>query len=112
MTYGGEERVLVDHADADGSIPEDRQAISGFASMVDGGTVSWSSKRQEIVSLSMTESEYVAATHAVKEVLWLRSLFGQRTYQTDPELSMQPGPNGRKDQQPPTTLFCDNQSAN
>ena len=39
--------------------------------------MSWSSKKQEIVSLSTTESEYVAATHAAKEALWLRSLIAE-----------------------------------
>jgi len=46
---------------------EDRHAITGYAFLIDGGAVSWSSKRQEIVSLSTTESEYVAETHGMKE---------------------------------------------
>ena len=74
---------------------EDRRAISGYAFLINGGAVSWSSKQQEIVSLSTTESEYVAATHGGKEALWLRSLisevFGELTS--------------------PTTLFSDNQAA-
>ncbi|OJT10145.1 Copia protein [Trametes pubescens] len=56
---------------------EDRKAISGYACLIDGGTVSWSSKCQELISLSTTESEYVAVTHAAKEALWLCSLIGQ-----------------------------------
>ena len=96
LTYGGDTKVLVGYADADGSMAEDRCAVSGYAFIVDGGAVSWSTKRQEIVSLSMTKSEYIATTHAVKEVLWLRSLimqvFGPLTQAT--------------------TLFSDNQSAN
>lgn len=31
----------------------------------------------KIVSLSTTESEYVSATHGMKEVLWLRSLLSE-----------------------------------
>jgi hypothetical protein len=73
---------------------EDRHAISGYAYIIHGGAVSWSAKRQNIISLSTTESEYVAATHAAKEALWLRSLIKQLF---DLELS-------------PTTLFSDNQS--
>jgi len=48
-----------------------RRAISGYAFMVDsdGGAVSWSSKKQELVTLSTTEAEYVAQTHAAKEAL-------------------------------------------
>ena len=35
---------------------------------------SWSSKKQEIVAQSTIEAEYVAATIAVNQVLWLRKL--------------------------------------
>ena len=34
--------------------------------------MSWNSRKQSLVSLSTTESEYVAVTHASKEVLWIR----------------------------------------
>jgi hypothetical protein len=95
LTYGGVEGTLTGFADADGSMAEDRRAVSGYAFLIDGGAVSWSSKRQEIVSLSTTESEYVAATHAAKEALWLRSLIGD-LFDSITE---------------PTTLFSDNQSA-
>ncbi|CDO70350.1 hypothetical protein BN946_scf184755.g4 [Trametes cinnabarina] len=77
LTYGASELDLVGYSDADGSMHEDRKAISGYAFLIDGGAVSWSSKRQELISLSTTESEYVAITHAAKEALWLRSLIGQ-----------------------------------
>jgi hypothetical protein len=46
-----------------GSMGEDRHAVSGHALLIEGHAVSWSFKHQEIVSLSTTESEYVAATH-------------------------------------------------
>jgi len=68
LTYGGAPSALVGYADADGSMAEDRKAISGYAFLIDGGIVSWSSKKQEIISLSTMESEYVAATHAAKEL--------------------------------------------
>ena len=70
-------KELTGYADTDGSMAEDRHAISGYTFILHGGAVSWSAKRQEIVSLSTTESEYVAATHAAKEALWLRSLLTQ-----------------------------------
>jgi hypothetical protein len=95
LTYGGMEKVLTGYADADGSMGEDRRAVSGYTFLIDGGAVSWSSKRQDIVSLSTTESEYVAATHAAKEALWLRSFIGQIF---EPFVE-------------PITLFSDNQSA-
>lgn len=69
----GKQAPSEDYADADGGTAEDRRAISGYAFLIDGDAVSWSSKRQEIVSLSTTESEYAAATHGGKEALWLHS---------------------------------------
>ena len=71
LTYGGDERGLVGYVDADGASQDHRRAISGYVFMVDGGAVSWSSKKQELVTLSTTEAEYVAATHAAKEAIWL-----------------------------------------
>ena len=101
LLYGGQGEMdgvgdgIVGYADADGSMAEDRHAVSGYAFIIDGGAVSWSSKRQEIISLSTTESEYVAAAHATKEALWLRQLVGQVFAPL----------------RDPTPLFCDNQSA-
>jgi len=95
LSYGGQQKELKGYADADGSMAEDRHAISGYAFLFHGGAVSWAAKRQEIVSLSTTESEYVAVTHASKEALWLRSLISQLF---DIKLEA-------------TTLFSDNQSA-
>jgi hypothetical protein len=95
LSYGGTRAELTGFADADGNMAEDRHAISGYAFLLHGGAVSWSAKRQEIISLSTTESEYVAATHAAKEVLWLRSLITQLF-----SLNLDP-----------TTLFSDNQPA-
>ncbi len=95
LSYGGTAKEMEGYADADGSMMEDRRAISGYAFIINGGAVSWSTKKQEIVSLSTTESEYIAATYAAKEALWLRSLIFQ-IFSTS---------------FPATTLFSNNQSA-
>jgi hypothetical protein len=47
------------------------------------------------VTLSTAEAEYVAATHAVKEAVWLRRLKGEL---------LSPLVN-------PTMIYCDNQAA-
>jgi hypothetical protein len=39
-----------------------------------GGAISWMSKRQVVVALSTTELEYMDATHASKEEVWLQRL--------------------------------------
>ena len=44
LTSGETKRVLEGYADADGSMTEDRRAITGYAFLIDGGAVSWSSK--------------------------------------------------------------------
>ena len=77
LLYGVVKDKLVGYADADGSMAKDRHAISGYIFMLHGGVVSWSAKQQEIISLSTTESKYVAITHAAKEALWICSLLSQ-----------------------------------
>ena len=62
---------LTEYTDADGSMAEDRHAISGYAFLIHGSAVSWSAKWQEIVALSTTEAEYVTIMHATKEAVWL-----------------------------------------
>jgi hypothetical protein len=95
LTYGGEQRGLVGYVDADGASQEHRQAITGYISMVDGGAVSWSSKKQELVTLSTTEAEYVAQTHADKEAIWFQRLLTELFDSINT----------------PTTLFSDSKSA-
>lgn len=51
-----------------------RRSASGFIFMLNGGPVSWCSKRQSTVALSSTEAGYVALTLAAKEATWLRLL--------------------------------------
>ena len=42
--------------------------------MMNGGCITWSSKRQASVILSTTEAEFIAASEATKEAIWLRKL--------------------------------------
>jgi hypothetical protein len=95
LVYGGEKRGLQGYVDADGASQDHRRAITGYVFMVDGGAVSWSSKKQELVTLSTAEAEYVAATHAAKEAMWMCKLIGEIFR---PLTS-------------PTTLFSDSKSA-
>lgn len=53
---------------------ETRKSISGIICKVFGASVSWSSRKQDIVSTSTTESEFYALAEAVKEVQWLRNI--------------------------------------
>ena len=62
---------------------------------MDRGAVSWNSRKQALVSLSTTESEYVAVTHAAKEAIWIRMFLGDILCPLTK----------------PMVLYCDNQSA-
>lgn len=69
---------LCDYSDADyaGDVVT-RRSTSGSAFLFNDGIISWHSGRQKCVSMSTTESEYVAASDAVKELVWLRRLFSE-----------------------------------
>eukprot|EP00253_Pinus_taeda_P026081 PITA_26081 len=54
-----------------------RSSTSGYVFTLAGGAISWMSKLQNIVSLSTTEAEYIAASHACKEAVWLKGLLGE-----------------------------------
>ena len=53
---------------------DQRRSTSGYMFNLFGGVVSWMSKKQFVVALSTTEVEYMAATHARKEAVWLQRL--------------------------------------
>ena len=74
-----------------------RHWISGFAYFVGLGAVSWSTKKQSIITLSSTEAEYVALTHAAKNIIWIHKLLTDLSFLHSLSL--------------PTTLYCDNQGA-
>jgi hypothetical protein len=79
ITYG---RPSLDNADdikgvSDSDWADDTTTIrlqSGKVVMLNGGTVSWTSKQQEVVALSTTKAEYVAVSRAGQSALRFRQL--------------------------------------
>ena len=70
----GPERVIIVHGFVDAEWAGDlghRRSTSGYVFNLFGGAISWMSKRQDVVALSTTEDEYMEATHAIKEAVWL-----------------------------------------
>jgi len=70
----GLDRMLDIHGFVDADWIEDldqRRYTSGYVFNLFGGVVNWMSKKESVVALSTTEVEYMAATHARKEVIWL-----------------------------------------
>ena len=73
LSFGGSKPVLEGFTDADMAGDLDgRKSTSGFLFTFAGGAVSWQSKLQKCVALSTTEAEYIAATEAAKEMLWMK----------------------------------------
>ncbi|KAL0301676.1 UNVERIFIED_CONTAM: Retrovirus-related Pol polyprotein from transposon TNT 1-94 [Sesamum radiatum] len=54
----------------------DRRSTSGYCFNIGSAVVSWCSKKQSTVALSSTEAEYMAATIATQECIWLKRLIG------------------------------------
>jgi hypothetical protein len=90
----GNRRPVV-YTDADWASQSDRHSVSGYALVIGTGAATWSSKKQSIVALSSTESEYIGQTHVLKEVIWMRQFLGELTTEFTQ----------------PTVLLSDNQGA-
>jgi hypothetical protein len=88
--------ILAGYADADlGGDISTRRSTSGYAVMLFGGLISWSSKLQPTVALSTAEAETVATVEAVKQIMHLRLLLHELGFT----------------QHDPTVVFEDNQAA-
>ncbi|KAA3470481.1 Retrovirus-related Pol polyprotein from transposon TNT 1-94 [Gossypium australe] len=73
---------------------EDSKSTSGYAFMMCGGAVAWSSRKQRIITLSTTEAKFVAAAACACQAIWMRRILKEIGHvQTDY-----------------TTLMCDNTS--
>ncbi|KAM2954086.1 hypothetical protein FF1_032410 [Malus domestica] len=69
LIYGGTTKLRVEaYTDADfQSDVDDRSSNSRYVFTLNGGAVSWKSKKQDVIADSTTEAEYVAGAEAGKE---------------------------------------------
>ncbi|GAU41840.1 hypothetical protein TSUD_177510 [Trifolium subterraneum] len=56
---------------------DDRKSTSGYVFSMGTDAISWSSKKQPIVNLSTTETEFVSAVSCACQGIWLRSILKQ-----------------------------------
>ncbi|XP_047326536.1 secreted RxLR effector protein 161-like [Impatiens glandulifera] len=56
---------------------DNRKSTTSYVFTLCDSCISWKSQLQSIVALSTTESEYVAATEAFKEAIWLRAVLSE-----------------------------------
>ncbi|CAI7810723.1 unnamed protein product [Closterium sp. NIES-53] len=69
---------LVGFSDADyAGDSADRKSHTGYVYCLNGAAISWQSKRQPVVTLSTTESEYTSMCQCIQEGVWLKRLFGE-----------------------------------
>ncbi|KAI3701653.1 hypothetical protein L6452_26888 [Arctium lappa] len=79
LVYGGEEELIVKgYTDASFQTDKDDfRSQSGFVFCFNGGVVSWKSSKQATVADSTTEVEYIAASDAAKEAVWIKKFISQ-----------------------------------
>ena len=65
---------LMTYTDSDyGGCKLDKKITSGTCQFLGGKLVSWSSKKQNCISTSTAEIEYVAAASCCSQVLWMKT---------------------------------------
>jgi len=77
-------------ADADHAGADDRRSVSGWAIMLAGAMIAWSSKRQPVSAISSTESEFYRVSQCAFDCVylwWMMELLGYQ--QTAPTLIAQ-----------------------
>ncbi|KAH9698286.1 reverse transcriptase Ty1/copia-type domain-containing protein [Citrus sinensis] len=95
LVYSGNELIPVGYTDSDFMSDKDsRKSTSGYVFTLGSGAISWRSVKQSCIADSTTKAEYVAASEAAKEVVWLRKFL--QDLEVVPVVTA------------PLKLFCDN----
>ena len=90
LVYGGDEELIVSGYTDAGFMtdPDDFKSQSGYVFILNGGAVDWKSSKQKTVA------EYVAASEASKEAVWIKQFLE--------DLGVVPSA------QDPVEIYCDN----
>ncbi|KAK8535474.1 hypothetical protein V6N12_056991 [Hibiscus sabdariffa] len=94
----GEEHLSMGYTDASFQTDkDDSRSQSGFVFCLNRGDVSWKSSKQDTVTDSTTKAEYIAASEAAKEAVWIKKFIT--------ELGVVPSISDAME------LYCDNNGA-
>jgi hypothetical protein len=79
LVYGDDEQLVVKgYADAsfDTDLDDSKSQI-GYVYILNGGAVSWRSYKQSVIAHSTTEAEYMVASEASREGVWIRNFIDE-----------------------------------
>jgi len=77
-------------ADSDHAGADDRRSVSGWAIMLAGAMIAWTSKHQPVTAISITESEFYSVSQCALDCVYLRRIMELLEYeQTAPILNAQ-----------------------
>ncbi|KAK1606799.1 hypothetical protein QYE76_030472 [Lolium multiflorum] len=98
LCYGGDQELVVtSYTDASWNTDPDDSKSLGYVFILNGAAVSWCSSKQCTVAKSSTESEYIAASEASSEAVWMKRFIV--------ELGVVPSALD------PLVIYCDNMGA-
>jgi len=79
-TLGEKQEEIVGYSDSDnGGDLGGRRSTAGMAFYLNESLITWGSQKQKTVALSSCEAEFMAATAAAQQALWLRNLYSKLT---------------------------------
>jgi hypothetical protein len=99
LVYGDcEELAVKGYVDASfDTDPDDSKSQTGYVFVLNGAAVSWRSSKQSVIASSTLEAEYMAASEAAREGIWLKEFVT--------ELGVVPNALD------PMEIYCDNSGA-
>ena len=74
LVFQDKSLVPIGYTDSDFQSDRDsRKSTSGYVFTLGGGAISWRSVKQSSIADSTMEAEYIAASEAAKEAVWLKN---------------------------------------
>ena len=87
LTYSAERASFEGYTDADwGNCPIDRRAYSGYLFLLNGGPITWDSRKQRTVATSTVEAEYVALSEGVRDAIFQKRFIAELGFPDSKEL--------------------------